>query len=74
MSNDKRAEGDTIQVESTDNGIDHLKNVDLHDKALANQALEGATQEHNIGVFAALTLHRRAAIWSIRTYAGLHLY
>jgi MFS transporter, SP family, general alpha glucoside:H+ symporter len=65
---EKRSEADAIQVESTgtDNGLDHLKNVDLHDKTLANQAYEGTTQEHNSGgVWKALMLHRRAAFWSI---------
>lgn len=65
MDPTKRPDGDAIQVEATDNGLDHLKDVDLHDKALANQALEGATQEHNIGVWQAFKMHKRAAFWSI---------
>ena len=65
MANGKRVDADTIQLESADSGLNHLKNVDLHDKALANQALEGATQEHNVGVLQALKLHKRAAFWSI---------
>lgn len=66
MATNKRDEDDTIQVESTDAELDHLKDVGLHDKALANQALEGTVQEHNIGVWKALKTHKRAAFWSVR--------
>jgi MFS transporter, SP family, general alpha glucoside:H+ symporter len=57
---------DAIQVESADTGLSHLKDAGLHDKALANQALEGTVQEHNVGVWQALKTHKRAAFWSIR--------
>ena len=66
MATEKTSGGDTIQVESTDAGLDHLKDVGLHDKALANQALEGTVQEHNAGVWQSFKSHKRAAIWSIR--------
>lgn len=70
MSTDKRAEADAIQTETADSGLDHLKNVDLHDKALANQALEGTIQEHNVGIWQAFKTHRRAALWSIRKHGS----
>lgn len=65
MATNKADAGDTIQVESTDAGLDHLKDAGLHDKALANQALEGTAQEHSPGVWKALKTHKRAAFWSI---------
>lgn len=68
MSTKKGAEGDAIQVDVTDNGLDHLKEVDLHDKTLAHQAHEGNAQEHNVDFLQALKLHKRAAFWSMRTF------
>ncbi|KAH7161236.1 general substrate transporter [Dactylonectria macrodidyma] len=66
MSNEKKLGGDHIDhADINDGGLDHLKNVDLHDKQLANNALEATTQEHNLGVFQALKTYRRAAMWSI---------
>ncbi|KAF4446995.1 putative alpha-glucoside transport protein [Fusarium austroafricanum] len=52
-------------VESTDAGLDHLKNADLHDKALANEALEATADEHSYGVWQGLKTYKRAAFWSI---------
>ncbi|KAF7562338.1 hypothetical protein G7046_g1775 [Stylonectria norvegica] len=65
MASEKRVGNDDLQVESADNGLDHLKNVDLHDKALANGALEATVQEHNFGVVQAFKTYKRAAFWSI---------
>ncbi|KAH7126333.1 general substrate transporter [Dactylonectria estremocensis] len=66
MSNEKKLGGDHIDhADINDGGLDHLKNVDLHDKQLANNALEATTVEHNLGVFQALKTYRRAAMWSI---------
>ncbi|KAK7409340.1 hypothetical protein QQX98_008464 [Neonectria punicea] len=59
-------QGDDIHVEATDGGLDHLKDVDLHDKALANGALEATAQEHSIGVLQAFKTYKRAAFWSMR--------
>ncbi|KAF5242265.1 hypothetical protein FANTH_8713 [Fusarium anthophilum] len=52
-------------VESTDAGLDHLKNVDLHDKALANEALEATADEHSFTVWQGFKTYKRAAFWSI---------
>ncbi|KAF9770170.1 hypothetical protein IL306_012308 [Fusarium sp. DS 682] len=52
-------------IESTDAGLDHLKNVDLHDKALANEALEATADEHSYGVWEGFKTYKRAAFWSI---------
>ncbi|KAF4340871.1 alpha-glucoside transport [Fusarium beomiforme] len=52
-------------IESTDAGLDHLKNVDLHDKALANEALEATADEHSYGVWQGFKTYKRAAFWSI---------
>ncbi|KAF7547486.1 hypothetical protein G7Z17_g7693 [Cylindrodendrum hubeiense] len=66
MSTDKRVGGDEINhAEISDGGLDHLKNVDLHDKVLANNALEATTQEHNLGVLQAFKTYKRAAFWSV---------
>lgn len=46
--------------------IARLKDADLRDEGLASGALEGATQEHSMGVFQALKTYKRAAFWSIR--------
>lgn len=67
MATEKTSRAESIHVESNDAGLDHLKDVALHDKALANQALEGTAQEHNSGVWQAFKSHKRAAIWSVRT-------
>ena len=64
MATRKIAE-DTTHIESTDEGLDHLKNVGLHDSTLANGALEGTVQEHGMGVFRALKTYKRAALWSM---------
>jgi SP family general alpha glucoside:H+ symporter-like MFS transporter len=48
-----------------DGGLDHLKNVDLHDKVLANAALDATAQEHSYGVIQGLKTYKRAALWSI---------
>ncbi|KAH6885299.1 general substrate transporter [Thelonectria olida] len=48
-----------------DGGLDHLKNVDLHDKGLANAALDATAQEHSYGVIQGLKTYKRAAFWSI---------
>lgn len=53
-------------IESTDAGLDHLKNVDLHDKALANDALEATADEHSYGVIQGFKTYKAAALWSIR--------
>ncbi|KAM0201239.1 hypothetical protein ACHAPA_002411 [Fusarium lateritium] len=52
-------------VESTDAGLDHLKNVGLHDKALANEALEATADEHSYGVWQGFKTYKRAAFWSM---------
>ncbi|KAH6980948.1 general substrate transporter [Ilyonectria sp. MPI-CAGE-AT-0026] len=66
MSSEKKVGGDDIHhAEISDAGLDHLKNVDLHDKVLANGALEATTQEHNLGVLQAFKTYKRAAFWSI---------
>ncbi|KIL93302.1 alpha-glucoside transport protein [Fusarium avenaceum] len=52
-------------VESTDAGLDHLKNVNLHDKALANEALEATADEHSYTVWQGFKTYKRAAFWSI---------
>jgi MFS transporter, SP family, general alpha glucoside:H+ symporter len=64
MATDKGAL-DSIHLEAT-GGLDHLKDVGLHDATLAGGALEGAAQEHSMGVFQALKTYKRAAFWSIR--------
>ncbi|KAL6404975.1 hypothetical protein AUP68_11814 [Ilyonectria robusta] len=66
MSSEKKVGGDDIHhAEISDAGLDHFKNVDLHDKVLANGALEATTQEHNLGVLQAFKTYKRAAFWSI---------
>ncbi|KAH7013666.1 general substrate transporter [Ilyonectria destructans] len=66
MSSEKKVGGDDIHhAEISDGGLDHLKNVDLHDKVLANGALEATTQEHSLGVLQAFKTYKRAAFWSI---------
>ncbi|KAJ4013082.1 hypothetical protein NW752_006357 [Fusarium irregulare] len=52
-------------IESTDAGLDHLKNVDLHDKALANEAFEATADEHSYGVIQGFKTYKAAAFWSI---------
>ncbi|KAH6678839.1 general substrate transporter [Plectosphaerella plurivora] len=65
MATTQKIDGDPIHVEANDGGLDHLHNVDIQNKVLANQASEATAQEHNMGVFQALKTYRRAAIWSI---------
>jgi hypothetical protein len=66
MATAQKIDGDPIHVESNDGGLAHLHNVDIQNKALANQASEATAQEHSMGVFQALKTYRRAALWSIR--------
>ena len=56
-------------IESTDAGLDHLKNVDLHDKALANEALEATADEHSYGVVQGFKTYKAAAFWSIGEFS-----
>ncbi len=56
---------DAIHLEAH-GGIERLKDVGLHDATLANSALEGAAQEHSMGVMQALKTYKRAAFWSVR--------
>lgn len=66
MATEKRVGADELHVESTDHGLDHFKNVDIHDKSLNNGALEATAEEHSMGVWQAFKTYKRAAIWSIR--------
>lgn len=54
-----------IQVEAAEPRVDHLKNVDLHDKALNSDAHEATVQEHTIGLLQAFKTYKRAAFWAI---------
>ncbi|KAM0562954.1 hypothetical protein ACHAPJ_001797 [Fusarium lateritium] len=65
MATDKRTGEIQPHVESTDAGLDHLKNVDLHDKTLNNEALEATVDEHSYGVWEGFKTYKRAAFWSI---------
>ena len=58
---------DAVHLEAY-GGLERLKDVGLHDAALAGGALEGAAQEHTMGVFQALKTYKRAAFWSISEY------
>jgi hypothetical protein len=58
---------DAVHLEAY-GGVERLKDVGLHDAALAGGALEGAAQEHSMGVLQALKTYKRAAFWSIRTF------
>ncbi|KAI8725512.1 hypothetical protein NCS52_00122500 [Fusarium sp. LHS14.1] len=65
MATEKQGGAPDLQIETTDNGLDHLKDVDLHDKALNTEAHQATAQEHSFGVFQALKTYKRAAFWSI---------
>ncbi|KAJ4218936.1 hypothetical protein NW759_008089 [Fusarium solani] len=65
MATEKQGEAPELQIETTDNGLDHLKDVDLHDKTLNTEAHQATAQEHSFGVFQALKTYKRAAFWSI---------
>ncbi|KAJ4185674.1 hypothetical protein NW767_003070 [Fusarium falciforme] len=65
MATEKQGGAPGLQIETTDNGLDHLKDVDLHDKALNTEAHQATAQEHSFGVFQALKTYKRAAFWSI---------
>ncbi|KAK5056225.1 hypothetical protein LTR84_012778 [Exophiala bonariae] len=62
MATDKTV--DPIHLEAY-GGLSHLKNANLHDASLAGGALEGAAQEHSMGVWQGLKAHKRAAFWSV---------
>lgn len=63
MATDKGV--DPIHLEAY-GGLSHLKNAGLRDASLAGGALEGAAQEHSMGVWQGLKTYKRAAFWSIR--------
>ncbi|KAF4982937.1 hypothetical protein FZEAL_1507 [Fusarium zealandicum] len=65
MATEKSAGNPDLQIQSTDNGLDHLKDVGLHDKVLNNEAHEATAQEHSLGVIQAFKTYKRAAFWSI---------
>ncbi|KAM6507859.1 hypothetical protein FSOLCH5_013060 [Fusarium solani] len=65
MATEKQGGAPELQIETTDNGLDHLKDVDLHDKTLNTEAHQATAQEHSFGVFQALKTYKRAAFWSI---------
>ena len=65
MATEKQTGEINPHIESTDAGLDHLKNVDLHDKALANEAFEATTDEHSYGVIQGFKTYKAAAFWSI---------
>ena len=68
MATEKQGGAPELQIETTDNGLDHLKDVDLHDKTLNTEAHQATAQEHSFGVFQALKTYKRAAFWSIRKF------
>lgn len=68
MASEKKGADDGIHIESAGTRIEHLKDVDLHDKTLANEALEATAQEHSFGVIQGFKTYKRAAFWSIRAY------
>ncbi|KAM0432223.1 hypothetical protein ACHAPT_004759 [Fusarium lateritium] len=65
MATEKQGGAPGLQIETTDNGLDHLKDVDLHDKTLNTEAHQATAQEHSFGVFQALKTYKRAAFWSV---------
>lgn len=71
MATEKTSGANDLHVESADAGISHYQNVDIHDKALNNNALEATAQEHAIGIVQAFKTYKRAAFWSIRKPTAL---
>lgn len=57
--------GDDLRIESATPGLNHLQDVDLHDKALNTAALEATAEEHSYGVWEGFKTYKRAAFWSI---------
>ncbi|CAM1506200.1 Fc.00g058410.m01.CDS01 [Cosmosporella sp. VM-42] len=70
MASEKRTPADDLRVESAGDALDHLKNVDLHDKTLNNEALQATVQEHSFGVIQGFKTYKRAAFWSILAEIG----
>lgn len=62
----RRGANDDIQVETASPNLEHLDDVDLHDKALNVGAQEATAQEHSIGFIQGFKTYKRAAFWSIR--------
>ncbi|KAH7316758.1 general substrate transporter [Stachybotrys elegans] len=65
MASDNKAGATEIELESGAPGVNHLQDVDLHDKGLNSSAQEATAQEHNVGVWQGFKTYRRAAMWSI---------
>ena len=65
MANEKPSPAD-LHIESAEQVLSHYKDVDIHDKALNNGALEATILEHNVGLIQGLKTYKRAAFWSIR--------
>lgn len=61
----KTAKKSDLHVENVDRGLNHLQNAGIHDEELNNAALEAASQEHSLSVWAALRTYKRAAFWSM---------
>ncbi|KAM0714810.1 hypothetical protein Q7P37_009274 [Cladosporium fusiforme] len=64
MASEKREDPNALQVEDADQDLKHLKNVDIHDKALNVSAMEATAQEHSVGFVQGFKTYKRAAFWS----------
>ncbi|CAH0016743.1 unnamed protein product [Clonostachys rhizophaga] len=53
------------QIESAEADPNRLQDVDLNDKGLNAEALEGNAQEHSLTFLQAMKTYKRAAFWSI---------
>lgn len=53
------------QIESAEADLNRLQDVDLNDKGLNAEALEGNAQEHSLTFLQAMKTYKRAAFWSI---------
>lgn len=68
MATEKNTGAGDLHVERADEAVSHYKDVDIHDKALNNNALEATVQEHSVGVWQGLKTYKRAAFWSMREW------
>jgi SP family general alpha glucoside:H+ symporter-like MFS transporter len=68
MATEKRDEQADLRIDDAEQHLKHLKDVNIHDKALNASAREATAQEHSIGFIQGFKMYRRAAMWSFREY------
>ena len=66
MATEKTTGASDLWVESREQDLKRLENVDIYDKNLNAGALEATAQEHSVGFVQGFKTYKKAAFWSFR--------